>query len=182
MNIAHDYLRAVLKPGKVAVDATLGNGNDTLFLAGLVGRDGRVYGFDIQPEAISRTAEAVAEKGFSDSVTLFLQGHEDMVKFVPEPVDAVVFNLGYLPGGNHSIVTTPETTVRAVTGALKLLKPGGLICIVVYTGHPGGPEEQFRLEACLSRLDKKDFCVGKIDYINRNNAPFLIVVEKALRG
>jgi len=179
VNIAHGYLKTVVKPGGVAVDATVGNGNDTLFLARLVGEHGRVYGFDIQPEAIRRTSEAVIENGYSDIVKLFGQGHESMDNLISEPVDAVVFNLGYLPGGDHRIVTGPETTLRAVEIGLNLLKPGGVMCIVMYTGHSGGPEEQDRLESYLRHLDKTNYYVCKIDFLNRNKAPFLLVVEKA---
>ncbi|MBU7007670.1 class I SAM-dependent methyltransferase [Phosphitispora fastidiosa] len=179
VNIAHGYLKTVVKPGGVAVDATVGNGSDTLFLAGLVGLNGRVYGFDIQPEAIRRTTEAVIENGYSELVKLFEQGHENMGDFINEPVDAVVFNLGYLPGGDHNIVTAPETTLTGVIAGLNLLKPGGVMCIVMYTGHSGGPEEQERLESYLRHLDKKLYYVCKIDFLNRNKAPFLLVVEKA---
>lgn len=179
VDLAHGYLKTAVKPGGAAVDATVGNGNDTLFLAGLVGVHGRVYGFDIQPEAIRRTTEAIVANGYSDIVKLFEQGHESMGIFVTEPVDAVVFNLGYLPGGDHNIVTGPETTLRAVTDGLNLLKPGGVMCIVMYTGHSGGPEEQERLESYLRQLDKNSYYVCKIDFLNRNKAPFLLVVEKA---
>ncbi|WP_418792388.1 class I SAM-dependent methyltransferase [Phosphitispora sp. TUW77] len=179
VNIAHNYLKTIVKPGGVAVDATVGNGNDTLFLAGLVGIHGRVYGFDIQHEAIIKTSEALAEKGLLDITMLFELGHENMGRVITEPVDAVVFNLGYLPGGDHSIVTSPQTTLKAVAEGLSLLKAGGIMCIIIYTGHPGGLEEQECLESYLEGLNKKNYCVCKIDFLNRNKAPFLIVIEKA---
>jgi len=180
VDLAHDYLGSCVPPGSVVVDATVGNGNDTLYLAQLVGRRGKVYGFDIQEQAIRATADLIAAHGFSDIVTLFHAGHEKLSGYVKEPVAAVVFNLGYLPGGDHSIVTRADSTVTAVRESLKILKPGGIVSIVVYTGHPGGREEQQALEEFLRTLDKRKFCAGKLDFINRDKAPYLIIIEKSL--
>ncbi|PKM81325.1 MAG: 16S rRNA (cytosine(1402)-N(4))-methyltransferase [Firmicutes bacterium HGW-Firmicutes-14] len=181
VEIAHNYININLKPGGVAVDATVGNGKDTLFLARRVGKSGRVYGFDIQRQAVETTAELLALHGYVDNVKLFNESHELVRKKIPEPVDTVVFNLGYLPGGDHGIVTRAESTVRAVEDCLEILKPGGLICLVVYTGHPGGQKEQLRLETLLQGLDKRNFCVAKINYINRERAPYLLIIEKSAR-
>lgn len=175
--IAHSYMEAVVKSGSIVVDATVGNGNDTLFLAKLVGQEGKVYGFDIQEQAIKATQNLISENSLKN-VLLFNAGHENMSEYVHEPVDLIVFNLGYLPGGDHSIVTNAESTLLAVTEGLKILKPGGLMCIVVYIGHEGGLKEKIMLEDYLIKLDKKDFCVGKINYLNREKAPYLILVEK----
>lgn len=176
--LAHAYIGTVLTEGGRAVDATVGKGNDTLFLAGLVGKKGQVYGFDIQEQAIEHTAKLIRENGFEERVTLFHTGHEHIDTYIQEPVDVVVFNLGYLPGGDHGIITRPDSTRAAISKSLTLLKPGGLICIAVYTGHEGGTREKETLEAFLSSLDKHHFCVGKINYLNRKNAPFLIIIEK----
>ncbi len=181
VEIAHDYLKNSVRPGSVVVDGTVGNGKDTVYLAELVGREGRVYGFDIQEQAIRAASDLIAVRGFSDTVILFKAGHENIADYVNEPVDAVVFNLGYLPGGDHNIVTKPDSTVKAVRGSLDILKPGGLICIVVYTGHPGGLDERQALEEFLRRLDKKQYCAGKLDFLNRDKAPYLILIEKSLR-
>jgi len=167
-----------LRPGDVAVDATVGNGNDTLVLARLVSPGGRVYGFDIQEAALAKASDMISRHGLLDVVTLIHRGHETMCEYFTEKVDAIVFNLGYLPGGDHNITTNPATTVRALENGLGLLNPGGVICIVVYTGHQGGKEEQRQLEAYLGGLDKKEFCVGKLDFLNRGSAPFLIIIEK----
>ena len=178
VRIAHEYLRAALKPGGAAVDATVGNGHDTLFLAGLVAPGGRVYGFDLQEEAIKKTARLVTDHGYSKIVTLFNQGHENMNRFVPEKVNGIIFNLGYLPGGDHTVVTKPDTTVKAVREGLDLLAEGGIMCIVVYTGHQGGQEEQDKLEYLLNGLDKSRYCASKIHFFNREQAPYPILIEK----
>jgi len=180
VNLAHKYIAAILQEGGVAVDATVGNGGDTLFLARLVGKTGRVYGFDIQEEAINKARVLIAAEGYAGSVRLFQEAHENLSEYVREPVDAVIFNLGYLPGGSRDIVTRPLSTVSAVQQALAVLKPGGIVCIVVYTGHPGGPEEREELEKHIRELDKKWFCVGRLDFLNREKAPYLIVIEKSL--
>lgn len=169
-----------VRDGGTAVDATAGNGKDTLFLAGLVGPDGQVYAFDIQEKALQTTRALLDEAGLAERVTLINAGHEEMERLVPGPVDAVIFNLGYLPGGDHALITHAGTTVRALRSALNLLRPGGRIGLVVYTGHPGGREECDRVEGLASSLDGKLYRVIKISFINRAaHAPVVIVIEKA---
>ena len=181
VRIAHQCLSLCLEPGSVAVDATVGNGKDTLFLAQLVTPGGQIYGFDVQPAAIKATADLLAKHGFTDNVRLINTGHENLRDFVTGQGDAVLFNLGYLPGGNHEIVTRAESTVFAVKEAVNLLKPGGVVLLVVYTGHPEGVRERDALEAVLRDLDKDRFCVGKLDFLNRENAPYLIIIGKSLQ-
>lgn len=180
VQLAHRWLDDFLLPGATAVDATVGNGYDTLYLARKVGPDGRVFGFEIQEQALHNTAEMLKNEGFQENVKLFHTGHENMAEYIKGEVNVIIFNLGYLPGGDHSIVTRPNTTVRAVTDGLDLLKNGGVICLVIYTGHPGGEEEELHLEQFLRGLDKQRFCVTKLNFLNRNKAPYIIMVEKSL--
>lgn len=180
VQLAHLWLNDFLKPGATAVDATVGNGHDTLFLARRVGANGRVYGFEIQEKALHNTLELLKTEGFADIVKLFQTGHENIAHHIQNDVDVIIFNLGYLPGGDHSIVTRPETTMKAVTEGLALLKKGGAMCLVVYTGHPGGEEEQLQLEGFLGQLDKKKFCVTKLSFLNRDCAPYIIMIEKSI--
>lgn len=178
--LAQMFLSEVLGEGGTAIDATAGNGYDTLFLARLAGPRGKVYAFDIQPLALQNTRLLLELNGYGDRVHLLLAGHEEMERFVAGPVDAVIFNLGYLPGGDHGVTSNAGTTVKAVQTALKLLKPGGRTSIVVYTGHPGGIEEYRELEEMTSTLDGRYFYVLKIEFLNRSRqAPFVIVIEKA---
>lgn len=178
VQIAHSYLRTVLKPGGVGVDATAGNGLDTVLMAEAVCPGGRVYSFDIQEVAVMKTVELLKAKGLADNVRVYCESHERIGELVPELVDAVVFNLGYLPGGNRDIVTKPETTIKGVAEGLKIMRPGGIMCIVVYTGHSGGDDEQDLLDHFLQGLNKNTFCAAKLDFINRKNAPGLVIIEK----
>jgi ribosomal protein L11 methylase PrmA len=176
--LCHDYLRKHLKPGNIAIDATVGNGKDTLFLAGLVGRKGLVYGFDIQENAIANTRELLLTNGYSNNIKLFLAGHENMDLYIRDQVDAIIFNLGFLPGGDKKTKTLPEKTVMAVDKGINLLNSGGIICIVIYAGHEGGSEEQELLEEYVQNLDKKTYRAVKLYLLNRKQAPFLILIEK----
>lgn len=168
-----------LFPGARAIDATMGNGGDTLRLCRLVGDAGRVYAFDIQPEAVERTRKRLEGEGLHDRAMLFCAGHERMAELVPEPVDAVVFNLGWLPGAQHGVTTRVETTLAAVNAALALLKPRGLMTICVYPGHDEGARELDALNAWACGLDPRAFDVMTRYYMNQpNDPPRLIAVRK----
>mgnify|MGYP002996185014 FL=1 len=123
--IAADVLRQVVQPGDTVVDATLGNGHDTLMLCELVGETGRVIGFDIQPDAVERTRERLADAGMLSRCTLYAEGHEHLSERVITPIRTATFNLGWLPGGDKRITTHWETTRAAISAALSLLMKGG---------------------------------------------------------
>jgi predicted methyltransferase len=172
-------LRERVKPGDLVVDATCGNGQDTLLLAELVGSSGRVLGFDIQEAALERTLTSVAAAGFSERVTLVHGGHERLAEYINEPVQAVVFNLGYLPSGNQEIATRGATTAAALAQAAVLLSSGGVIMIAVYTGHAGGMEEWETVREWGAGLSPRQFNVWQSRQLNRpETAPFMVLVEK----
>lgn len=159
----------------VCVDATAGTGRDTLFLCRLTSRTGRVYAMDIQEEALAIARERVREAGFEDKVRFIAGGHEDMDRFVPERPDLIMFNLGYLPGGDHGIATSFPTTSKAVTKGLELLKPGGLMTLVVYSGGDSGYGEKDALLPFLKELDPHRFTVILESFHNRPKEPPLPV-------
>lgn len=179
--LAQNFVAEILNDGCLAVDATSGNGNDTLFLAGRVGISGKVYSFDIQPAALDVTGTRLKEAGLQNRVVLIRAGHESMDLHLTEPVDAFLFNLGYLPGGNHAVFTRPDTTVTALNTAVKLLKPGGRIAVVVYTGHNGALDEGRAVQNMAGSLDPRVFGVLKVQFANRpEHAPYLILIERAV--
>jgi predicted methyltransferase len=179
VELAKSLVTKAVKPGDAVVDATVGKGRDTALLAQLVGENGLVYGFDIQQQAIDIAQEYLDENGLGYRVKLICDGHEHIDRYITRPVKAVMFNLGYLPGGDHRIKTTPETTVEAVGKSLKLLEPGGIITIAVYTGHPGGKEEKQMLRDHLSKLEPSNFrCIAIETFNQGNRPPILFAVEK----
>lgn len=153
---AHELIQQVLKTGDIAVDATIGNGHDTLFLAQAVGDKGKVYGFDIQHEALDLTFQRLQEHHAENQTSLFHAGHEVIPVLLPEnikgKVKAVMFNLGYLPGGEKTRTTQISTTLSALEAALPLLTTGGRITILAYTGHPGGTEETNVVKEWVNQL------------------------------
>ena len=178
--LSHLFLRERVRPGDRVVDATCGNGRDTLVLAGLVGPAGRVWGFDIQETALYAAGTLLEKAGHRDRVELVHAGHERLAEFVSAPVTAVVFNLGYLPGGNRECVTRPRATTAAAGQAAGLLAPGGFILMVLYTGHDGGPEEAAAVESWAAALPPKEYHVWNCRQMNRScAAPYVILVEKA---
>ncbi|GAB6182127.1 class I SAM-dependent methyltransferase [Desulfotomaculum defluvii] len=178
--IGHEFLGEVLSQGDAAIDGTMGNGHDTLFLAQRVGPQGKVYAFDIQEQAVQRTRERLVSHGSLDQrVELIQDGHQNVRRYIEHPIRAAIYNLGYLPGGNHEIITETQTTLRAVEDTLDLLVSGGRMVIVVYPGHPGGKLEQESVEYMVSKLNPLKFKVLKMTLINRPpSAPGVIFIEK----
>lgn len=175
--LAHNAIKPLIKENDVVVDATLGNGYDTIFLSELVPQ-GKVYSFDIQKSAIEKVEEFIKENNINN-VVLINTGHERMDEYVSEKPMAIMFNLGYLPGGDKEITTMPDTTVEAVEKGLEMLHLGGVMTIEVYTGHNTGEDEARKLEGYIKNLPAKEFSVMKINFLNKNRkAPFLIIIEK----
>lgn len=164
-----------LKDNDMAVDATLGNGNDTLFLSDIV-KNGKVYSFDIQKIAIENFSMTIKEKGIKN-VILINDGHEFMDKYINEGVKVIMFNLGYLPKGDKNIVTKSETTLKALEKGLKLLLPGGLITVVAYP-HDEGKKEREEILKYLKDLNPKEYSIMEVRFINRKECPSLIAIEK----
>ncbi len=179
LQYAQFLLSEVIEEGEIAVDATAGNGHDTLFLAELVGKTGHVYSFDIQQEAIEATTARLKEHRLSDRSTVILDGHQHVGNYVKDKIAGAVFNLGYLPGANHDIITKGETTIQAIDSLLTLLKVGGMIVLVIYHGHEGGKEERNAVIEYVSELPQKHVHVLRYEFINqKNDPPFIIALEK----
>lgn len=176
---AAELVEGALYPGARAVDATMGNGHDTRRLCERVGATGRVYAFDVQHEAVEHTQVLLEREGLKDRAVLFLAGHEHMAEYISEAVDAVVFNLGWLPGLDHGVTTRTETTLKGVEAALSILKPEGLLTICAYPGHDEGARELDALTQWASQLDPRRYDALLKCYVNQpNTPPQLIAVKK----
>lgn len=176
---AKSLITSHIKENSVVIDATCGNGHDTLFLAKAV-PNGHVYACDIQQQAIKNTRDKI--KDFSN-VTLLQTGHEAVTDNIAtthlQQIDAALFNLGYLPKGDKSIVTTAENTIQAIEKIFKLLRTDGIIVLAVYPGHPEGFEESETLMEYFTNFDQQKAHILKYEFINQqNNPPYIIGIEK----
>ncbi|MGY4689158.1 class I SAM-dependent methyltransferase [Salibacterium sp. K-3] len=183
LTFAKEWIERSLEDGDTAIDATAGNGKDTLHLARCVGGTGSVYSFDIQKQALKQTKQLLIDHHLLERTILVPEGHENAASRIPEDsrqkLKTAVFNLGYLPGGDKTVTTRAETTIQAVSGLLDIMKSGSLIFVVVYPGHPEGKIEKDRLEAYASELSQKKVQVLRYEFMNQvNNPPFLLIFEK----
>jgi len=177
-HITEFFIHTKIRPGATVIDATAGNGYDTEKLCRAVGETGRVYAFDIQQLALEETKKRLEAGGFLNA-TLILDSHCSMDCYVQEPVDAVLFNLGYLPGGDHNLQTKAETTIEAIEKSLALLSDEGFISVTVYYGKNSGCEEKNAVMAYFKTLDHKKYTVLACDFYNRpNNPPITVILTK----
>ena len=178
LEMAKKVISEAVKPGDTVVDATLGNGHDAHFLATLVGESGSLYGFDVQRQAVDSSANRLIDVDCED-IQLKCVGHEQMERFVEGEVAAVMFNLGYLPSADKSIISLTETTLQAIHQAQNLLKVNGVISVMCYPGHEGGDEESAAVSEHFSSLSRRDWRVVQYQFINApNNPAYLILAEK----
>ncbi len=175
----HSLLESHLEEGGRAVDATMGNGHDTVLLARLVGDTGMVFAFDVQPLALMATERALVADNLQHRVKLIQDSHSRLPDYVTEDVNAIVFNLGYLPGADKSLATQVDETLLAVKQALTLLAPGGLLLVAVYPGHPAGLLESEQLDPFTASLNPSAYRVLKYQFTNRKKpAPYLLAIER----
>lgn len=173
VNIAHSLWKDCVSKDDVAIDATCGNGHDTLFLAPLVKH---LYAMDIQKSAIDNT-EALTQQ--FQNISFILGSHEKFpLEIKKESIKLIVYNLGYLPGQDKTLTTMTATTIESLQHALELLVKGGLISITCYPGHAEGKIEQEALLQFVSKLNSKQWSVSWMHYLNRSNAPSLLFIYK----
>ena len=168
----HHFIRDHVKAGDICMDATAGNGNDTLLLCELVGDAGKVYAFDIQEMAIKNTKERLLKAGILERAEVLLESHTNMGKYASEgTVSCITYNFGYLPGGDHSLATKKDTSIEAIYEGLRLLKKGGILSLCIYSGGDTGFEEKNAILEELENLDGKKYLVIESRYANRRNDP-----------
>ncbi len=176
---SHQIVASIVEKGDTVVDATAGNGNDTVFLAELVGEEGQVFSFDIQETALNSTRKKLEAGKLQGRVRLIKDGHQNMREYISSPVKAVMFNLGYLPGGDHSVGTKGNTTIEAVKKAMELLTVHGIVSIVVYYGGDSGFDEKNEVMDFIKTIDCRSYTVMQTDFVNQINCPpILICIEK----
>lgn len=174
------FIKEQVAPGDFCIDATMGNGNDTLLLSTLCGETGKVLAFDIQEQALKSTEEHLSKNNAPANYTLLLESHTQMKTHAKEnSVSCITFNLGYLPGGDHSKATKSNSSIEALTQGLSLLKKGGLISLCIYSGGDSGFEERDAVLKWLASLDPHKYLVIRSDYYNRpNNPPIPVLIIK----
>lgn len=168
-----------LHAGDVAVDFTMGNGNDTLFLSKTVGAEGRVYAFDIQEEALTSTEAFLKANEAPENYTLICASHHLVKEYVKEPIKAGMFNLGYLPrSGRKQVTTLRETTMPAVEAAIELLADDGVLIIAIYPGHEEGALEGDMLREYFATLSRFKICASEFKILNSPTSPYFFLIEK----
>ncbi len=183
LQAAHSLVKRVVQVGDIVVDATVGNGHDTRFLAECVGPRGSVFGFDIQQLALDTTAYLLKKNKLDAQVRLIKAGHEKMDRHIDVDhhgkIAAAMFNLGYMPRGDKRVVTRVETTIAGVRLAASMIRPGGIVSIVAYRGHPGGRQEAEAVDRWAGTLDQQAYEVMRYEFINQKNLPpFLLLIER----
>ncbi len=181
---AQKKISGYLSAGDNAIDATMGNGLDTLFLANCVGTNGQVYAFDLQKRAVAVTERLLTKEDVRDRVQLIEGSHDKMAHCIaPErsnKIRCVMFNLGYLPGSDKSIRTVSDSTILALNAAIELLARPGIISVLAYTGHAGGREEAEAVKSWAQGLSKADYRITiEIPEATKNSPPELILIETA---
>lgn len=172
LTLSHQFLSEHIEPGDFCIDATAGRGNDTAFLCSLVGETGKVLAFDIQQDAVLSTQKRLLDCGYADRACVLLDSHSHIDRYAqPGTVQAVTFNFGWLPGGDHTIFTQPDTSLEALEKSLPLLTPDGVISICIYYGRETGFAEKETIYEWLKNVDSKIYSVLWNEFINRRNCP-----------
>lgn len=176
LGLTHDLMRRYVRPGDLCIDATAGRGRDTVLLAKLTGPAGRVIALDVQPAAVEATRALAEQEGVADRVEVRLLDHREIHRVAPNgTVGCVAFNLGWLPGGDHRLHTTAETTIPALEQSLLLLRPGGVLSLCIYYGRENGYRERDAVLDWLTGVDDRAYSVIAVSFPNRKNDPPLPV-------
>ena len=176
----HHFIVEQVKEGDLCIDATMGKGNDTVLLSKLAGKTGKVIGFDIQQQAVDSTRERLQREACPENYELLLASHEQMCDYAKtDSVSCIMFNFGYLPGGDHSKATKAASSLAAIETGLKLLKKRGLMSLCIYSGGDSGFEERDAILDYVRKLDFHQYLVIQSEYANRpNNPPIPVLIIK----
>lgn len=177
--LVQEILRKIIRAGDTVIDATAGNGYDTLFLADCVGDEGKVLAFDVQAAAIASARARVKEAGFANRVEFFQESHERLTEHAASgSASVVMFNLGYLPGEDHDLTTQAASTLAALDAAALVLKAAGILSVICYPGHEAGAAEALEVEAWMAARAGKGWRIAKYGAIGtRRPAPYLLLAS-----
>jgi len=182
----HQHLKQCIKHGDIAIDATTGNGHDTLFLAQCVGDKGKLFAFDVQQQALVSAKQHMQNHHIQTPITWIHAGHEHMLEHTPKAlhgsITAITFNLGYLPNADKSITTSSTTTLPALNASISLLKDSGTLSILAYTGHTGGREEAEAIKAWATTLGNGVTISIHIPQNTKFSPPEWICIQKTTRN
>lgn len=160
----HIHLKEVLKAGDSALDATAGNGHDSLHMAELIGPLGTLVAIDLQVKAIENTRNKLASKDYLERSKLLKGNHADVLKQLNGTFKAIVFNLGYLPGSDQKLITEVDSTISALNEVPRLLDPNGILLVTTYRAHKGGLPESIAVEDWMRKQEHSDgWFVHKIE-------------------
>lgn len=182
LDFAHRLWNVLIKRNACVIDATCGNGHDTLFLARLLDEvgGGTLHSIDIQEKAIILARQKLSDARISSPIHWHCKSHENFPPFIEDQsVDLIVYNLGYLPGGDKTLTTQTESTLQSIHNGLQLLKPGGCISVTAYPGHPEGKEEEAALRKLFQDLSPKQYCITHTKFLNRKLSPSHFLLQTA---
>lgn len=182
LKLAHVVWADHLKGPACVIDGTAGNGHDALFLAKHLAllKNSTLYVFDIQKQAIETTKNRIEENHLDLKVHYFHKSHYPFpVEIKTQSIDLIIYNLGYLPGGDKSITTNGKETVLSLKEAFELLRPGGLLSVTCYPGHSEGAIEYHEVQSWVKKLDPKKATTYEL-ISHKETAPQLILVRKDL--
>ncbi len=170
---AHNYWKNRVRPGDLVIDATVGNGQDTLFLATLLKGEGVLIGYDIQQEALNQAQLHLYNLPTHERQNIILkcQSHAE---FEEQKAHLIVYNLGYLPGGDKKITTRVETTVQSIKKALLIAEAISITC---YPGHEEGRREQSALLDLVQALPSNQWNACFHQWLNRPLSPTLLWLQ-----
>lgn len=178
LSLQKKFILAHLGEGDTAVDFTMGNGYDTVFLSNTVGKNGHVTAFDIQPDALLSTEKNLRTNNCPDNWRLICASHDRAGEFIKGPIKAGMFNLGYLPGaGRKALTTKRSTTLPAVKSAIEMLGENSILLVAVYPGHPEGAAEGRELTEYFSSLSRFRYSIAQFRMLNSPESPFFNIIE-----
>ena len=182
--MARGFWKEVVSYDDVVVDATCGNGKDSVELLKLLRREGgkKLVCVDVQEEAVQNTKGLLQDEWKGDvDIEYYQQSHETFPESLKQSTVAlVVYNLGYLPGGDDGTITRPDATIKSLDAAIALLRPLGMISLMLYEGHEGGKEEKERILEWARQLDSAMWNACHFDWSNRQKAPSLLLIRKMM--